>query len=251
MQSTCSERQSPTRQAEWPVVIRSRGRPRRDRRRVAGRHREPSARPSTPTATNFAVWAPRRRRGRGSACSTTTARETRVELREHTLGVWHGYVRGRRPGPALRLPRRTAVGPRRGGIVFNPAKLLLDPYARADRRRARRTIRRLRPSTGRTAATTATPRRTSRVGRGRRRRLRLGRRSPRRDRRGSDTVIYEAARRGLHQAAPRRARGAARHLRRARAPGGDRLPRGARRHRGRAAAGAPLRHRAAASPSAA
>ena len=57
-----------------------------------------------------------------------------------------------------------------------------------------------------------------------------------------------AAREGLHRGAPRRARGPARHVRRAGAPGCDRAPRRAGRHDGRAAAGAPLRQRADAAP---
>ncbi|MCW2758136.1 MAG: glgX, partial [Nocardioidaceae bacterium] len=59
-----------------------------------------------------------------------TEQETRHRLTEHSLGIWHGALPG--------LP----VGQRYGyrvdgpwepdlGLVFNPAKLLLDPYARA------------------------------------------------------------------------------------------------------------------------
>ena len=64
-----------------------------------GRRRRPTSRCSRP-----------RRRPSGSACSTTTAAETRHPLTEQTLGIWHGAVPGRRAGPALRLPRRRAVG---------------------------------------------------------------------------------------------------------------------------------------------
>ncbi len=80
-------------------------------------------------ATNFAVWAP----------AATTAWvclfdddgvETRHRLTEQSLGIWHGAV------PDV------AVGTRYGyradgpwapdqGLRFNPAKLLLDPYAHA------------------------------------------------------------------------------------------------------------------------
>ena len=38
---------------------------------------------------------------------------------------------GGRPGTALRLPRRRPVGTRQAGHRFNPAKLLIDPYAKA------------------------------------------------------------------------------------------------------------------------
>ena len=66
-----------------------------------------------------------------SASSTTTGAETRLALPEFTLGVWHGYVPGVRPGQTVRLPGGRAVGPAHGGLVFNADKLLLDPYARA------------------------------------------------------------------------------------------------------------------------
>ena len=59
----------------------------------------------------------------------------------------------------------------------------------------------------------------------------------------NETVIYEAAREGLHEAARRRPRRSARHLRRPREPGRDRVPDVARRDGGRAAAGAPHHRR--------
>ncbi len=56
--------------------------------------------------------------------------ETRYELTEQTLGIWHGALpgvgRGRRYGFRADGP----WDPERG-LRFNPAKLLLDPYARA------------------------------------------------------------------------------------------------------------------------
>ena len=57
-------------------------------------------------------------------------RETRFDLPERDGGVWHGYLEG--AGPGLRYGYR-AHGPwaPREGHRFNPAKLLLDPYARA------------------------------------------------------------------------------------------------------------------------
>ena len=58
-----------------------------------------------------------------------------------------------------------------------------------------------------------------------------------------ETIIYEAHVKGLTHAPPRRARGAARHVRGARPPGGRRPPRAPRRHRDRADAGAPVRPR--------
>jgi isoamylase len=56
--------------------------------------------------------------------------ERRLELPEVTAHTWHGYVPGL--GPGQRYGFR-AYGPYepRNGLRFNPAKLLLDPYARA------------------------------------------------------------------------------------------------------------------------
>jgi isoamylase len=85
--------------------------------------------------TNFALWSSgaeavelclfdgRRRAGDGET-------ETRVPLTETTYHVWHGYLP--RIGPGQRYGYRVH-GPYRprDGLRFNPAKLLLDPYARA------------------------------------------------------------------------------------------------------------------------
>jgi glycogen debranching enzyme GlgX len=82
-----------------------------------------------PEATNFALWSPE-----GTAawvCLFDDAGvETRHQLTEHTLGVWHGKI----PGvPIGQLYGYRVDGPwdPRHGRRFNPAKLLLDPYARA------------------------------------------------------------------------------------------------------------------------
>jgi glycogen operon protein len=56
--------------------------------------------------------------------------ETRVRMREHTDQVWHVYLAEARPGQRygyrVHGPWEPAAGHR-----FNPAKLLLDPYAKA------------------------------------------------------------------------------------------------------------------------
>jgi isoamylase len=56
--------------------------------------------------------------------------ETKIPLTEHTAQVWHVYLRDVRPGQRygyrVHGPWEPASGHR-----FNPAKLLLDPYARA------------------------------------------------------------------------------------------------------------------------
>ncbi len=56
--------------------------------------------------------------------------ETRIPLVDYDAGVWHGFVPG--VGPGQRYGYRTTgpYDPGRG-IRCNPAKLLLDPYARA------------------------------------------------------------------------------------------------------------------------
>jgi glycogen operon protein len=58
-------------------------------------------------------------------------RETnRVALPMNTDGVWHGFVPGLGPGTLYGLRAHGPYEPD-AGLRFNPAKLLLDPYARA------------------------------------------------------------------------------------------------------------------------
>jgi isoamylase len=57
-------------------------------------------------------------------------RETQVPLRDFDAGVWHGYVPDVGPGQAYGYRAAGPYDPARG-LRFNPAKLLLDPYARA------------------------------------------------------------------------------------------------------------------------
>jgi glycogen operon protein len=56
--------------------------------------------------------------------------ETQIPLRERDGGVWHGFVAGVGPGQAYGYRTTGPYDPRRG-LRCNPAKLLLDPYARA------------------------------------------------------------------------------------------------------------------------
>src|SRR5690606_38103685 len=56
--------------------------------------------------------------------------ETRHELTEHSLGVWHGALPGLTHGTAYGFRADGPWDPDRG-LRFNPAKLLLDPYGRA------------------------------------------------------------------------------------------------------------------------
>ena len=56
--------------------------------------------------------------------------ETRYQLTEHTLGVWHGAIPGVPVGQLYGFRADGPWDPDRG-CRFNPRKLLLDPYARA------------------------------------------------------------------------------------------------------------------------
>jgi glycogen operon protein len=56
--------------------------------------------------------------------------ETRIPLPERDGEVWHGYLPGVGPGQAYGYRATGPYDPRRG-LRCNPAKLLLDPYARA------------------------------------------------------------------------------------------------------------------------
>jgi glycogen operon protein len=56
--------------------------------------------------------------------------ETQVPLEEYDAGVWHGFVPGVGPGQLYGYRVNGAYDPGRG-VRCNPAKLLLDPYARA------------------------------------------------------------------------------------------------------------------------
>jgi glycogen operon protein len=55
--------------------------------------------------------------------------ERRIELTEHTFGIWHGIVPGVTPGQRYGYRVHGPYEPARG-LRCNPAKLLVDPYAR-------------------------------------------------------------------------------------------------------------------------
>jgi len=57
-------------------------------------------------------------------------RESRIPLQDYDAGVWHGFVPGIRPGQAYGYRVDGRYYPAYG-LRCNPAKLLLDPYARA------------------------------------------------------------------------------------------------------------------------
>jgi isoamylase len=56
--------------------------------------------------------------------------ETRLPLRDYDAGVWHAFVPGAGPGQTYGYRATGPYDPARG-VRCNPAKLLLDPYARA------------------------------------------------------------------------------------------------------------------------
>ncbi|MCK9930523.1 glycogen debranching protein GlgX [Frankia sp. Mgl5] len=67
--------------------------------------------------------------GTDGGAETTSGGETRYRLPERDGGVWHGYIPGVGPGQAYGLRAHGPYAPGRGER-YNPAKLLLDPYAR-------------------------------------------------------------------------------------------------------------------------
>jgi isoamylase len=56
--------------------------------------------------------------------------ETQIPLLDYDAGVWHGFVPGVAPGQAYGYRALGRYDPG-SGLRYNPAKLLLDPYARA------------------------------------------------------------------------------------------------------------------------
>ncbi len=83
----------------------------------------------SPESTNFAVHAPR-----GTAAWVCLfdddGVETRHQLTEQTLSVWHGAIPGVAPGTRYGFRVDGPWAPDQG-LRFNPDKLLLDPFARA------------------------------------------------------------------------------------------------------------------------
>jgi glycogen operon protein len=79
--------------------------------------------------TNFALWST-------TADAVTVClfddqgAETRIPLEESTYHIWHGYLPGVGPGERYGYRVDGPFDPSRG-LFHNPAKLLVDPYARA------------------------------------------------------------------------------------------------------------------------
>ena len=80
-------------------------------------------------STNFAVHAPRAT-GVWVCLYDDEGTETAHPLTEQSLGIWHGALPDISPGTRYGFRADGPWEPREG-LRFNPAKLLLDPYARA------------------------------------------------------------------------------------------------------------------------
>ena len=89
----------------------------------ARRHSRSPAAPTLP-------WSPGWPTGCGCASSTRPAPRPASLLEDYDAGVWHGFVPGVGPGQAYGYRATGPYDPARG-VRCNPAKLLLDPYARA------------------------------------------------------------------------------------------------------------------------
>lgn len=80
---------------------------------------------------NFAVYSLHAQKIEVCLYDASAAHESaRFTLPGHTNGVWHGFVPGLSAGQLYGLRAHGSYDPARGQR-FNPAKLLLDPYARA------------------------------------------------------------------------------------------------------------------------
>jgi glycogen debranching enzyme GlgX len=80
-------------------------------------------------STNFAVHAPQATAA-WVCLFDDQGNETRHQLTEQSLGIWHGALPGIEPGTLYGFRADGPWDPERG-LRFNPAKLLLDPFARA------------------------------------------------------------------------------------------------------------------------
>jgi len=84
----------------------------------------------TPQGVNFALAAPRAEKVELCLFDTTGQHEQqRLPLPNVTNGIWHGHLPSARPGLVYGYRVHGPWNPREGQR-FNPAKLLLDPYAR-------------------------------------------------------------------------------------------------------------------------
>ena len=182
--------------------------------------------------------------GVGSASSTRTARETRHQLTERSLGIWHGALPGVPVGPAT-ATGSTARGTRRRGCGSTRTSCCSTPTPGRSAASSRTTRRSSATSSAAPSEPqhASTPRRTSRAAWSSTTPS-TGARTTQPHHRWRDTVIYELHVKGitaLHDRVPEELRGTYAGLGLA---GGHRLPARPRRDRGRAAAGPPVRLRA-------
>jgi isoamylase len=79
--------------------------------------------------TNFSIWSPTATAAEVCLFDSSGA-EHRVRLVEQSFHIWHGYLPGINPGQRYGYRLSGAYVPARG-LRHNPAKLLIDPYAKA------------------------------------------------------------------------------------------------------------------------
>jgi isoamylase len=79
--------------------------------------------------TNFSLWSERAERVE-LCLYDDRGDERRLDVRDRTAFQWHVYVRGVSPGQRYAYRVHGPYEPERG-LRFNPAKLLIDPYAKA------------------------------------------------------------------------------------------------------------------------
>ena len=165
--------------------------------------------------------------------------EERIRLPEMDGFVWHAFLPGIHPGQRYGFRVHGPYDPI-AGPALQPEQAAARPLREGDRRpdRLGSGVLRLRlqdqeAQRRRLGAAHAEVRRRQPV-------LRLGRGPPAEDALQQDGHL-RGPRQGPDDDQPAHPRGAARHLRRRRPPGDDRVPHRARDHRHRAAAGAPVR----------
>src|SRR5436309_1823607 len=79
--------------------------------------------------TNFSIWSPSAT-GAEVCLFDPSGAEHRVRLLEQSFHIWHGYLPGINPGQRYGYRLSGPNEPARG-LRHNPAKLLIDPYAKA------------------------------------------------------------------------------------------------------------------------
>jgi len=79
--------------------------------------------------TNFSLWSEEAERVE-LCLYDDDGEERRLDVRDRTAFQWHVYVRGARPGQRYAYRVHGPYEAERG-VRFNPAKLLIDPYAKA------------------------------------------------------------------------------------------------------------------------